>query len=187
MLSCSLSRGAAPVRSWSTSFAFLIAGVALLTLGAKTQIPFWPVPMTLHTLVVMALAVAAGPRLAVATFVAYLGVGALGLPVFSGTPERGLGLAYMAGPTGGYLMGYLVASGLVGFLAAGRGFVGRLGAMLAGLVAIYALGVAGLIPFVPTSHLFTAGVAPFLVADLIKVLIVAVGASAVSRLREVRS
>src|SRR5687768_12723037 len=81
----------------------LAAAVLAITASAKVQVPFWPVPMTLHTLSVMAIAVAAGPRFATAAFAAYLGAGALGFPVFSGTPERGIGLPYMAGPTGGYL------------------------------------------------------------------------------------
>ena len=122
----------------------VVAGAALMTLAAKVQIPFWPVPMTLHTMAVMAFAVAFGPRRATAIFLAYLAAGAAGLPVFSGSPERGIGLAYMAGPTGGYLLGYLVASGLVGALAAGRGPVGRFLAMLAGLAPGYGFGQAAI-------------------------------------------
>lgn len=169
----------------------MIAGVGLLTLSAKTQIPFWPVPMTLHTLAVMGLAVALGPRLAVSVFLAYLAAGAVGMPVFSGTPERGIGLAYLAGPTGGYLFGYLIASALVGLLAAGRGTLGKTLAMLAGLLPVYGFGVAWLALFVPADRLLAVGVVPFLVGDLVKVGIVAVGAALVSsvapRLREWRS
>ena len=153
----------------------VIAGVVLMTLAAKAQVPFWPVPMTLHTLAVMAFAIAFGPRLAVSIFLAYLAAGALGLPVFSGTPERGIGIAYMIGPTGGYLLGYLLASWLVGVYAAGRGVLGRLCAMLIGLALIYALGVAWLTVYVPADKLFALGVAPFLLGDLIKVGVVAVG------------
>jgi biotin transport system substrate-specific component len=151
----------------------VIAGAALTTLAAKTQVPFWPVPMTLHTLAVMAFAVMFGPRLAVAIFLAYLAAGAVGLPVFSGSPERGVGLAYMAGPTGGYLLGYLVAAWLVGVLAVGRGAIGRLCAMLAGLIPIFAIGVAWLAVYVPTGRLFAVGVAPFLFGDLMKIGVVA--------------
>lgn len=151
----------------------VIAGAALMTLAAKTQVPFWPVPMTLHTLAVMAFAVTFGPRLAVAIFLAYLAAGAVGLPVFSGAPERGVGLAYMAGPTGGYLLGYLVAAWLVGVLAVGRGTIGRLCAMLAGLIPVFAIGVAWLAVYVPTGRLFAVGVAPFLFGDLMKIGVVA--------------
>ena len=78
----------------------LACGVALMTLSAKIQIPFWPVPMTLHTLAAMAIAVSFGPVAAFSVMTAYLVTGALGMPVFSGSPSRGIGLAYMAGPTG---------------------------------------------------------------------------------------
>lgn len=174
--------GAAPLRA-ARILAVILSGTLLLTLAAKVQIPFWPVPMTLHTLAVMALALAAGPRLAVATLLGYLAAGAAGFPVFSGTPERGLGLAYMAGPTGGYLAGYLIAAGLVGALAAGRGHLGRVAAMLAGLTVIYALGLAWLALFVPADRLLAVGLAPFLLGDLVKVGLAAAGASALPALR----
>lgn len=134
------SRPTSPVQTALT----IIAGAALMTVAAKTQIPFWPVPMTLHTLAVMAFAVAFGPRIAVSIFLTYLAAGAAGLPVFSGSPERGIGLAYMTGPTGGYLLGYLIASWLVGTLALGKGTLAHMGAMLAGLVVVYGLGAAWL-------------------------------------------
>ncbi|MHC1549714.1 biotin transporter BioY [Phyllobacterium sp. K27] len=153
----------------------VIAGVAIMTLAAKTQIPFWPVPMTLHTLAVMAFAVTFGPRIAVSIFVAYLAAGAVGLPVFSGSPERGIGLAYMVGPTGGYLLGYLFASWLVGVLALGRGTIGRIGAMLVGLTVVYAVGIAWLAVYVPASKLLAIGVLPFVLGDLVKIGLVAVG------------
>lgn len=156
----------------------VLAGVVLMTLAAKVQIPFWPVPMTLHTLAVMAFAVVLGPRLAVAIFLTYLATGAAGLPVFSGSPERGVGLAYMVGPTGGYLAGYLVASWLAGALARGRGFFGRIGAMLAGMVAIYSLGLAWLAIYVPADGLLAAGLWPFLPGDLVKIGVVAAASAA---------
>ena len=151
----------------------IVAGTALMTLAAKVQIPFWPVPMTLHTMAVMTFAVAFGPRIAVSIFLAYLAAGAVGLPVFSGSPERGIGLVYMVGPTGGYLLGYLIASWMVGTLAAGRGTFGRVGAMLAGMVPIYAIGMAWLAAYVPAGQLLAVGVLPFLLGDLVKIGVVA--------------
>lgn len=161
----------------------LACGIALMTLSAKIQIPFWPVPMTLHTLTVMAIAVAFGPVAAFSVMAAYLVTGALGVPVFSGSPARGLGLAYMAGPTGGYLLGYLMASGLVGRWAAGRKPLGQLGAMLAGLMVIYAFGLAWLSRFIPVHQLLGLGVLPFLLGDLLKISVVAAGAAVLSRSR----
>lgn len=157
------------------AIVLIVAGAALMTLAAKVQIPFWPVPMTLHTLAVMAFAVAFGPRIAVSIFLTYLAAGSIGLPVFSGSPERGIGLAYMAGPTGGYLAGYLAASWVVGTLALGRGTFGRLGAMLAGLVLIYAMGIAWLTIYVPAANVLAAGVAPFIIGDVLKICVVAAG------------
>lgn len=165
----------------------VVAGTAMMTLAAKVQIPFWPVPMTLHTMAVMAFAVAFGPRIAVSIFLAYLAAGAIGLPVFSGSPERGIGLAYMVGPTGGYLLGYLIASWLVGVLAAGKGTLGRVGAMLAGMVPVYAIGMAWLAVHVPFSQLLAVGALPFLLGDLVKIGVVAAGSMAlpafIARLR----
>ncbi|MDP3675339.1 MAG: biotin transporter BioY [Novosphingobium sp.] len=154
----------------------VMAGAALMTLAAKVQIPFWPVPMTLHTMAVMAFAVGFGPRIATSIFLTYLAAGAAGLPVFSGSPERGIGLAYMVGPTGGYLLGYLTATWLVGTLVAGKGTVGRLGAMLAGMLPIYGFGASWLAVYVPADQLLTVGVLPFLLGDLVKIgAVVAIG------------
>jgi len=165
------------------STAAVIGGVALLTLSAKIQIPFWPVPLNLQTMAVMALALGLGPRLAVATFAAYLAAGASGLPVFAGSPERGVGLLYIAGPTGGYLMGMLAASWATGQIGAGRGLAARLGAMLAGIALIYSLGVAWLALYVPAPRLLAEGIVPFVLGDLIKIGIVTAGASLVSSFR----
>jgi len=94
-----------------------IAGSIALTISAKISIPAVPVPFTLQTLVVLLLGFAYGPTLAGATVGLYLLQGAFGLPVFQGTPEKGLGMVYMMGPTGGYLLGFLVAAVVCGKLA----------------------------------------------------------------------
>ena len=91
-----------------------VVGSILLTISAKVQVPFWPVPMTMQTFVVLAIGMAYGPALGMATVALYLAQGAFGLPVFAGTPEKGIGLAYMAGPTGGYLAGFVAAALLTG-------------------------------------------------------------------------
>nr|WP_241557926.1 biotin transporter BioY [Falsirhodobacter deserti] len=147
----------------------VVALAAIITLGAKIQVPFWPVPMTIHTLAVMAIAILAGPRIAAGAVATYLAAGAAGLPVFSGSPARGIGLAYMVGPTGGYLLGYLVAAALTGWLATGGGIVSRILAMLAGMGVIYALGAAWLCNFVPAADVWAVGVLPFLMGDLLKI------------------
>src|SRR5690606_28514113 len=94
-----------------------VIGTLMLTASAKIQVPFWPVPMTMQTFVVLFLGAALGSRLGAAVVALYLVQGAMGLPVFAGTPEKGLGLAYMMGPTGGYLVGFVVGAYIVGWLA----------------------------------------------------------------------
>lgn len=93
------------------------AASLLLTLSAKVSIPFYPVPQTMQTFVVIGLGLALGPRLGLAAVAFYLAQGAFGLPVFAGTPEKGIGWAYMMGPTGGYLLGFLIAAYVSGMLA----------------------------------------------------------------------
>lgn len=151
----------------------ILGGVALTTLAAKVQVPFWPVPMTLHTLAIMAIAVTFGPRIALSVVAAYILAGATGLPVFSGSPERGIGLTYIVGPTGGYLAGYLVAAVLTGWLAQGAGLPGRVGAMVAGMAVVYAAGAAWLALYVPADEVVALGVAPFLLGDAVKIAVVA--------------
>ncbi len=93
-----------------------LAATGLLTLSAKVQVPFYPVPMTMQSLVVLVIGAAFGWRLGMATVMFYLLQGLAGLPVFAGTPEKGVGLAYMMGPTGGYLIGFVAAAFVTGFL-----------------------------------------------------------------------
>ena len=148
-----------------------VLGSLLLTLSAKVQVPFWPVPMTMQTYVVVLLGVAYGWRLGLATVALYLAEGALGLPVFAGTPERGVGLVYMAGPTGGYLLGFLVAATVCGWLAE-RGFARTLPLLafvaLAGHAIMLVPGVAWLSTFVGFKEAVALGFAPFWAATLLK-------------------
>ncbi|MUZ74233.1 biotin transporter BioY [Agrobacterium vitis] len=152
-------------------------GVLLMTLAAKVQIPFWPVPMTLHTFAVMAFALMLGPQMSLTIFTTYLAVGAVGAPVFSGSPERGIGLAYMMGPTGGYLAGYWLAAWLTGLIGHGRGLAMHLVASFAGLALVYAAGLAWLAFFVPGATLLTVGLMPFIGGDVAKCVLAALIAS----------
>ncbi|MCB1509857.1 MAG: biotin transporter BioY [Hyphomicrobiaceae bacterium] len=153
-----------------------VAGSLLLTLSAKIQVPFWPVPMTMQTFAIMVLAAAFGARLGTATVLLYLAEGAIGLPVFAGTPAKGIGLAYMMGPTGGYLVGFLAAAMLIGWLAE-RGWdrsIVRLGAaMFAGHVLVFAFGYAWLATLIGAEKAWTFGVAPFYAATLFKTALAA--------------
>ena len=121
-----------------------VIGSILLTVSAKVQIPFYPVPVTLTTLVVLLIGFTYGPKLAGTTVAFYLAQGAMNLPVFAGTPEKGIGLVYMTGPTGGYLFGFLVAAIVCGLLAR-KGWDRRWSTMISGMVIgnliIYAFGL----------------------------------------------
>jgi len=116
MTSTSMPLALSATRSTSIfNQVLLVLGASLLlTLSAKIQVPFWPVPMTMQSYMVLVLGMALGPRLGPAAVAVYLAQGAIGLPVFAGTPEKGIGLAYMAGPTGGYLLGFFVAAVITG-------------------------------------------------------------------------
>lgn len=159
----------------STGAAFLRAlvlmafGTALLTLSAKINVPMYPVPMTMQTLVVLLLPVLYGWRLGTATIVAYLLEGAFGLPVFA----TGAGLAYMAGPTGGFLAGFVVSAAIVGLLAErglDRSMVGIFALMIVGHAVILAMGFLWLAFGLGLGEVraWAAGVLPFLVGSLVK-------------------
>ena len=149
-----------------------IAGSLALWLSAKLQVPFYPVPMTMQTFVVLVIGTSFGWRLGAATVALYLIEGALGLPVFAGTPEKGIGFAYMVGPTGGYLLGYLPAAALCGFLAS-HGWDRRIAttalSMLLGTVVIYAFGLSWLGTVLGWDKPILAwGLTPFVLGDLLK-------------------
>lgn len=163
-----------------------VAGSLLLWASAKVSVPFYPVPMTLQTLALFLIAATFGSRLAVATVGLYLVEGLVGLPVFAGTPEKGIGLAYMMGPTGGYLAGYLVAAALVGYAAErswGRNLLGLLTAMLAGEAVILGLGFTWLAVLLGAEKAVAFGIGPFIVTDLVKVALAAALTSAGLRLK----
>lgn len=152
----------------ATQALLALAGSILLAVSAKVTVPFWPVPMTLQTLAVFAIAAAYGRNLAVATVLLYLAEGALGLPVFT----AGAGLAYLAGPTGGYLVGFVIAAGIAGW-AADRGFdrhpLKLFAALLVGELVILALGAGWLAVLFGGEKALAFGIGPFIVTDLVKV------------------
>ena len=164
--------------------ALVLAGTALLVISAKISVPFYPVPMTLQTLAVMAIAAAYGLRLGTMTVVAYLAEGLVGLPVFTATPPAPAGPLYFLGPTGGFLVGFIALALIVGY-AADRGwdrsFARLFGAMIAADVVVFILGFAWLALFAQAgSHTgigfagaWTYGVMPFLLGDLLKIALAA--------------
>ena len=126
------------------NLCLVILASAALWVSAKIQIPFWPVPMTMQTFVVLTIGMALGWRLGTIAVLFYFVQGALGLPVFSGTPEKGIGIAYISGPTGGYLIGFIIAVGVVGWLAEkgwSRNVFTTAAAFLIGNIFIYVPGL----------------------------------------------
>ena len=154
--------------------ATVLAGSVLLAVSARVQVPLWPVPMTLQTLVVLVIGMTLGARFGAAVVGAYVLEGLLGLPVFAGTPERGVGLAYLAGPTGGYLVGFVVAAFVVGRLAergSAAGILRAIAAQAVGTAVILAFGAAWLATLVGFDKAIAAGIVPFLVPSAVKVLL----------------
>ncbi|ESY90529.1 biotin transporter BioY [Mesorhizobium sp. LNHC209A00] len=167
-------------RRWGTS-RLAIDGTAvfaaslLLALSAKIAVPFYPVPITMQTFVVIGLGLALGPVRGLAAVPLYLAEGAAGFAVFAGTPEKGIGLAYMMGPTGGYLLGYLPAVLLAGWLAV-RGWARNpLSAMAAALLAGAVIYVPGLLWLGAVlgfdKPVLQFGLYPFIFGDIVKALL----------------
>lgn len=151
--------------------ACAVLGAAAIVLSAKVQIPFWPVPATLQSLVVLLIGSAFGPWLGMATVLLYLAAGLAGLPVFAGASA---GPAYMAGPTGGYLIGFACAAGLAGWLAErgwARAFPRALLLMALGHAALFVPGVLRLAMLFGWPKAVAVGIAPFLLALAVKTVL----------------
>jgi len=166
--------------------SFVVLGSLILWASAKIHVPFWPVPMTLQTGAVALIAAAYGARLGLATVVLYLLEGAFGLPVFSGTPQQGIGLAYILGPTGGYLIGFAVEAAIVGWLAE-RGFdrnpIKLYGVMLLGDAVVFVIGLTYLGSLIGWDKpLLQLGLYPFVLGDLMKLALAAALVAAGARL-----
>ena len=116
-------------------------GTLLLTISAKIKIPFYPVPMTMQTFVVLFLGITLGSRIGLLTVSLYLFEGIFGLPVFAGTPEKGIGLVYFAGPTMGYLIGFLVAVYFAGLFKYDKGLINTFLKLIFSVSFIYILGI----------------------------------------------
>lgn len=159
-----------------TQIFLAVAGTLLLTLSAKTKVVLGPVDISLQTLAVLLISAAFGLRLALATLLLYMAQGLAGFPVFQSTPEKGVGLAYMLGSTGGYLAGFVVMAAIVGW-AADRGWdrnpLKLAGAMLAAEIVMMAMGFAWLAVLIGPEKSWQFGVVPFVAGDLVKVALAA--------------
>jgi|TARA_B100002052_G_scaffold233204_1_gene216232 biotin transport system substrate-specific component len=149
-----------------------VLGTILLTLSAKIKIPFWPVPMTMQTFMVLLIGILYGWKLGLFTVSLYLVEGLSGLPVFAGTPEKGIGLVYFTGPTMGYLIGFLIAVLLTGVFNFNNNFLKNFFKLVISVSFIYLLGMIWLGSLIGWEKpIFKLGAQPFLLAELFKILI----------------
>ena len=148
----------------------IFLGSLLLTISAKIKIPFYPVPMTMQTFVVVLMGVTFGWKIGVATISLYLLEGIIGFPVFAGTPEKGLGLVYFMGPTMGYLIGFLFAAFLAGYLDLKTNIFLIFLKLILSVSIIYILGILWLGYLIGWDKpLLELGLMPFLLAELFKI------------------
>ncbi len=151
---------------------FALLGSIALAISSKIKIPFYPVPMTMQTFVVLVIGIGFGWKLGLATVSLYLFEGIIGLPVFSGTPEKGIGLVYFTGPTMGYLLGFLGAVVISGKFIYGSNLIKNFLKLLLATSFIYFLGMVWLGSLIGWEKpIFQLGAQPFLLAELFKILI----------------
>ena len=161
-----------------------ILATILLAISSKIKIPFWPVPMTMQTFVVMLIGILFGWKLGLFTVSLYLMEGIVGLPVFAGTPEKGMGIVYFTGPTMGYLLGFLVTVCLTGFLKFDNNFLKNFIKLSFAVSFIYLFGLFWLGSLIGWDKpVFELGAQPFLLAELFKVLILTILIPKILKLR----
>ena len=149
-----------------------VLGTLLLTISAKIKIPFYPVPMTMQTFMVLFLGIAFGYKIGLVTVSLYLLEGILGLPVFANSPEKGVGLIYFTGPTMGYLIGFLVAVYFAGLFKYDKGLINTFLKLIFSVSFIYILGLIWLGTLIGWDKpIFKLGAEPFLLAELFKMLL----------------
>ena len=165
------------------AFIALIGSIAL-AISSKVKIPFYPVPMTMQTLIVVMIGAAFGWKLGLATVSLYLFEGIIGLPVFSGTPEKGIGLVYFTGPTMGYLIGFLVAVFLAGKFNYSKNLITNFLKLTFATSFIYLLGMVWLGSLIGWDKpIFKLCAQPFLLAELFKILIATLTINQIIKIR----
>ena len=164
-------------------FAIILGSIAL-TISAKIKIPFYPVPMTMQTFVVLFLGLSLGYKIGLASVSLYLLEGIMGLPVFSNSPEKGVGLIYFTGPTMGYLIGFLTASFLASKINSKDNFLFILSKLIIATSTIYILGLFWLGTLIGWDKpIFEFGAKPFLFAEMFKLIILTLLAKKIIKIR----
>ena len=163
-----------------------LVGTVLLAISAKIKIPFYPVPMTMQTLIVLIIGVGFGWKLGVATITLYLFEGIIGLPVFSGTPEKGVGLVYFTGPTMGYLIGFLIATFFAGKFNYNNNLIINFLKLTFATSFIYILGMFWLGELIGWDKpIFKLGAQPFLLAELFKILLATFAINQIKKIKKI--
>tara|TARA_B100001121_G_scaffold114085_1_gene100485 strand:- start:86 stop:637 length:552 start_codon:yes stop_codon:yes gene_type:complete len=167
------------------SLLVIFFGSIILAISAKVKIPFYPVPMTMQTFVVLLLGLSFGYKIALATISLYLLEGIIGLPVFSNSPERGVGFTYFIGPTMGYLIGFLTASFLASFINQKDNYLMIFFKLILSVSTIYILGVLWLGTLLGWDKpILELGVMPFLLAELFKISLLTILSKKILKLRK---
>jgi len=163
----------------------VLMGTVLLAISSKVKIPFYPVPMTMQTLVILFLGIALGWKLGVATVVLYLFEGIIGLPVFSGSPEKGVGIVYFTGPTMGYLFGFLFTVYFAGSFNFSKNLFIKFFQLSFSVSFIYIFGILWLGILIGWGKpLFQLGVQPFLLAEFFKILIILISLPKIKKINQ---
>ena len=164
--------------------SLILLGTLLLTISAKIKVPFYPVPMTMQTFVVVLIGITLGWKLGLATVFAYLFEGAIGLPVFAGTPEKGIGISYMVGPTGGYLVGFLSSVFIAGFVNLNKNIIIKFFLISLSILAIYITGVPWLAYLAGWEVAYIWGIKNFVLAEIFKISILALSTEKLLKIRK---
>ena len=168
------------------SLILIFVGSLILTISAKIRIPFYPVPMTMQTFVVLFLGLSFGYKIALATVGLYLLEGILGFPVFSNSPEKGVGIAYFTGPTMGYLIGFLTACYLASLVKKSDNYFLVFTKLILSVSTIYILGVIWLGTLIGWDKpVLELGVMPFLIAEFFKICLLTVISKKVVNLKKI--
>ena len=163
----------------------IFIGSILLTISSKIKIPFYPVPMTMQTFVVLFLGMSFGYKIGLATVSLYLIEGIIGLPVFSNSPEKGIGITYFTGPTMGYLIGFLFATFLAGYFNLKVNIFYTFLKLVVSVSVIYILGIFWLGSLIGWDKpIIQLGVMPFLLAELFKITILTILAKRIIKLKK---
>ena len=165
---------------------FALMGSIVLALSSKIKIPFYPVPMTMQTLVVLIIGIGFGWKLGVATIALYLFEGIIGLPVFSGTPEKGLGIIYFTGPTMGYLLGFVITCYISGRFSYDNNLLKNFLKLVLATSFIYIMGMTWLGYLIGWNKpIFQLGAQPFLLAELFKILIATFAINQIKKIKKI--